>query len=148
MGGNVQPIEVALTVIALVGVAFSAYNVIDTARDLRDVVQLTDGLKPVAIATARWSLISESIRAVKLILLLTIGIIAMASPPVRRVEPAPKTYVAVEALFILFSLLLTANTIVAFYSRRRIIRALTPADAKQRAALLSPTIGDEKGEGT
>lgn len=117
------PLEIAWTVIMFIGLAFSLWNVFDSYRDVKDVARLVDGVKPLAMETARLSLLSEIVRSTQLIILLITGIIALTSPPTSTSPQRQNTF---AVLFIVFGLLLTSNTIIIFRGRRRIIKRVVP----------------------
>lgn len=121
---TIQPLEVIWSLICTVGLVFSAYNIWDALHDMVDVSLATfDGARQAAIETAKLTVITEAIRGTKQLMLLTIGVIALLLPPTETIGSAhPTQGLFISVLFIAFALLLTANTIITFYGRRRILR--------------------------
>lgn len=125
---TVQPIEVVWTVVAAVGLSASIWNVADAFRDLRDVEAWDpsrNGLRDAAIETAKVTFRAEALRGVQLVLLVIAGVLAMTLAPRETAGvccPAQQT--AIVAIFLSFGVLLTTNTVLGFFARRRILHQL------------------------
>jgi heme/copper-type cytochrome/quinol oxidase subunit 2 len=132
---TIQPVEVLWTLICVIGLLFSAYNIYDALQDMHDV-RLNDfnGRREAAIATARLSVASESLRGTKQLMLFVIGVVALSLPPEDTIGSAhPEQRMFIAWLFVVFAVLLTVNTIVTFFGRRRILRLVSQQEGGTHA---------------
>lgn len=118
---TVQPIEVAWTLLVGIGLCFSAFNAVQAMRDYR-VIEKTDAIDGIGRAVIGGTAVSESIRLVKLALLLAVGVLAMFQPQPEHPTVSQGYITAVDVLLLLFAVGLTANTIIAVVVRTRVKR--------------------------
>lgn len=121
--GSVSDIEIVWTLIALVGVSFAFFNLIEAIRDLEALKAIgdADGRRMIAWLTIRL----ETTRVVIQSIFILIGILAMTivDPPDQRALPTK--IIVVNALFrwgLVVSALLICYQSYANFQMRRVIR--------------------------
>lgn len=125
---NAEPIEVVHLALATAGFAFSLWNVYDARADLRAVHRLK--INSAAETTARGAFRNELLRSLQLACLIGVGLIAFVLPPPEHSRTAPRAFAL--GLFIVFDLLITANTYLTLRVRRRIYQQLGVKNHRER----------------
>jgi hypothetical protein len=115
---TIQPIELAWTAVALLGMYFSGSNWLGAREDRRDL--LATGRNGLAELYAHSTVFIETIRFVIQALIVEIGGVAMLIPPETR--PPDHVVVAANTVIVLFAVSI-ALTVKSWYARRVRIRA-------------------------
>lgn len=105
-----------------VGLGFSIWNIYDSKRDYYAASLLSNGHRETNMLSASWSLESEKVRGLQLLLLLLVGLGSLVTPDRPQPDPTPIEDTLL-ILFIFFDLALMFNTIRSWVWRKRIMRA-------------------------